>query len=464
MSRFYNTPRIMISAIGSNCGKTTITMALLAVLKRRGVSVQSYKSGPDYIDPMFHSYITNQSTYHTDPYFSDENQMKKIVATTSLNSDLVLIEGAMGFYDGIGRTCESSTYTVSQWLKAPTLLLLSPSGMGVSVAAICKGYSEFRIPNQIKGFILNKVKPGMYSFYKEIIEHETGLGVYGYLPNLTQVCLENRYLGLITSNEVEKLNEKIKILADTAEKTIDIDGIISIASKAEKLKLSEKLNLISRENKFRLGVARDKAFCFYYEENLKMLELLGAEIILFSPISDKNLPDNLDGLYFGGGYPELYLDVLSNNKSFLESLISKSYEKIPIFAECGGFMYLQEAIYDKDKIRYQMAGLLSGTSELGESLCRFGYITLTANEDNILGTSGTRIKAHEFHYSDSKENGSTFLAERPNGKQWYTIQCKENIIAGFPHMYFPSNPRIPEKFAELCIKFKKERDNKICWY
>lgn len=461
MSRFYNTPRIMISAVGSNCGKTTITMALLAVLKRRGVSVQSYKSGPDYIDPMFHSYITNRSTYHTDPYFSDENKMKQIVANTSLNSDLVLIEGAMGFYDGIGQTCESSAYTVSQWLKTPTLLLLSPSGMGASVAAICKGYSEFRTPNQIKGFILNKVKTGMYPFYKEIIEHETGLDVYGYLPDLPQVYLENRHLGLITYSEVEKLNEKIKILADVAEKTIDLDSIILTASKAEPLKLSENLNLISKENKFRLGVARDNAFCFYYEENLKMLEALGAEIVPFSPISDEKLPDMLDGLYFGGGYPELYLDALSSNKSFLENLRKKSSDKMPIFAECGGFMYLQEAIYDKDKVRYQMAGLLSGTSELGERLCRFGYITLTANKDTILGTAGTKIKAHEFHYSDSTENGDNFLAERPNGRHWNAIQCTENIIAGFPHMYFPSNPEIPEKFAELCIKFKKERDNKI---
>lgn len=451
------TPRLMLSAVSSNCGKTTITAALLAALKRRGLCVQSYKSGPDYIDPMFHSHITQRSTYHVDPYFSNAAQMQQIVVRTAVNADLTLIEGAMGFYDGIGQTCEASAYTVSQWLETPTLLLVSPQGMGCSVAALCKGYQNFQTPNQIRGILLNRIRSGMYSYYKEMIERETGLHVYGYLPDLPQAHLESRHLGLMIAEEVEQLDEKIQLLAKTAEKTLDLDGILTLAAEAPALAFTAASQM--KEKTFRLGVAQDKAFCFYYAENLKMLEQCGAEIVLFSPLSDEKLPDGLDGLYLGGGYPELYLETLSGNQSFLESLRNAAAAKMPIFAECGGFLYLQEAITAQDGTRYPMAKLLPGTSKLGDQLCRFGYITLTARENTILGKAGTKIRAHEFHYAESTENGTAFTAERPNGRQWQAVQFTDHIAAGFPHLYFPSNPAVPQSFAQVCQQFRKGRDD-----
>ncbi|MGN0593269.1 MAG: cobyrinate a,c-diamide synthase [Ruminococcus sp.] len=449
------TPRILLSAVSSGCGKTTMTAAILAALKCRGLCVQSYKSGPDYIDPMFHTHITQRCTYHTDPYFSDAEQMRQIVAETSGDADLTLIEGAMGFYDGIGQTCEASAYTVSQWLQTPVLLLVSPQGMGCSVSALCKGFLQFRMPNQIRGIVLNRVRKGMYAFYQEMIQRETGLPVYGYLPELPEVHLESRHLGLMTAGEVEQLDEKIRLLAETAEETLDLDGILQLAVEASLL--PKKTVSLFPEKTFRLGVAQDQAFCFYYAENLKMLERCGAELVPFSPMTDSELPDELDGLYLGGGYPELYLEQLSRNQTFLDSLKKASSEKMPIFAECGGFLYLQEAIFDKDGIKYPMAGLLRGTSKLGNHLCRFGYITLTAQRDTILGRAGTIVRAHEFHYADSTENGTAFIAERPNGKQWQAVQATEHIAAGFPHLYFPSAPSVPEAFSQACRRFREGR-------
>lgn len=450
-------PRIMLSAASSGSGKTTMTAALLGAFRARGLCVQSLKCGPDYIDPMFHTHITGRDTYHADPFFCDERQMLQILAQTAADADLALLEGAMGYYDGIGRTEQASAYTVSQALQTPVLLLVAPKGMGCSAAALCKGFLEFRMPNPIGGVVLNQVREGMYAFYKEIIERETGLPVYGYLPDLPQVHLESRHLGLMTAGEVAQLDEKIRLLAETAERTIDLDGILQLAATAPPLPFTPAPQ--QPEKTFRLGVAQDAAFCFYYAENLHMLEQCGAELVPFSPLADDQLPDGLDGLYLGGGYPELYLKQLSGNSTFLESLRHASAKKIPIFAECGGFLYLQEAILDKDGTEYPMAQLLPGTAKLGERLCRFGYVTLTAQQDSILGEAGTTIRAHEFHYADSTENGTAFLAQRPNGRQWQAVQVTEHIAAGFPHFYFPSNPAVSRAFAQACQKFREGRDS-----
>lgn len=450
-------PRLMLSATGSGCGKTTVMTALLAAFRARGVAVQSYKSGPDYIDPMFHTHITGRATYHTDAFFSNRTQMRELVARTAVDAGFAIVEGAMGFYDGIGQTAQASAYTVSEWLDLPTLLVLSPQGMGCSVAAVCQGFLKFRSPNRIKGIVLNRVRSGMYAYYREILERETGLTVYGYLPELPEVKLESRHLGLLTAGEVEHLDEKIQLLAETAVQTLDLDGILALAEKAPPL--PRLFTMWKPQANFRLGIAQDSAFCFSYAENLELLEQCGAELVPFSPLNDVALPENLDGLYFCGGYPELYLAQLSGNHTFLKSLREASEQKMPIFAECGGFLYLQEGIFAKDDTFYPMAQLLSGTAKPGERLCRFGYVTLTAQQDSILGKTGTSVQAHEFHYADSTENGSAFLAKKPTGKQWHTMQCTENIAAGFPHLYFPSNPDVPEYFAGKCRCFRERKQS-----
>lgn len=448
-------PRIMLSAAGSGAGKTTMTAALLSALCSRGLQVQGWKCGPDYIDPMFHSHITGRPAYHADPFFLSEQPMAELVSRVSADADCAVFEGAMGFYDGIGQTDQASAYTVSQWLKIPVLLVVNPKGMGCSAAALCHGFQTFRTPNSICGILLNDIRSGMYNYYRELLERETGLPVLGYLPHLPEVQLESRHLGLMTAGEVEQLDEKIRLLGKTAAETLELSRILELAKTAPPL--PDVPQYTAKPKSFRLGVAQDKAFCFTYAENLELLEQCGAELVYFSPLTDAKLPENLDGLYFCGGYPELYLPRLSGNTAFLESLRRLAGTGIPILGECGGFLYLQRSMTGKDGKSYPLAGLLPGTSRLGERLCRFGYVTLTAQQDTILGKAGTKIRAHEFHYADSTENGSAFLAQRPNGRTWQAVQTKAQIIAGFPHLYFPSNPEVPQHFADACKAYRKER-------
>lgn len=448
-------PRVIISATGSNCGKTTVMISLLKAFHNKNMVVQSYKSGPDYIDPMFHSFITGRKTFHTDAFFSDKGLLNEIISQNSENADISIIEGAMGFYDGIGKSSDASTYTVSCNTNTPVILVIDPNGMGISVAALIKGYMNFREENHISGVILNRIKSGMYNYYREIIENETGLKVCGYLPEMNSVHLDGRHLGLMTVNEVNNLSEIVDILGDTAEKTIDLNKILEIALSASEIEYTYKKS--KSEKKYVLGVALDEAFCFYYNENIDMLIDYGAEIKYFSPINDTKLPDEIDGLYFGGGYPELYLSKLSENFEFIENLKKISETGIPVFAECGGFMYLQKGIYDKSGNFYHMASLLDGTSKLGNKLCRFGYITVTAKHDCVIAQKGMSFKAHEFHYADSTNNGTDFTAKKPDGRMWDAIVSQNNITAGFPHIYFPSNPSIVKIFSNKCIKYKNEK-------
>lgn len=448
-------PRLLISAAGSGAGKTTVTAALLAALCDRGLCVQSLKCGPDYIDPMFHSHITGRQTYHADPFFLTQDAMTKLIARVSADADCTILEGAMGYYDGIQSTSEASAYTVSDWLQTPTLLVLSPQGMGCSAAAVCRGFQTFRTPNFICGILLNRVRSGMYSYYKNLLERETGLPVLGYLPELPEVQLESRHLGLMTAGEVADLDKKIRLLGKTAAETIQLEQLLTLAQNAPPLLESPKPQKSAAS--FRLGVARDKAFCFTYAENLELLEQCGAELVYFSPVEDAALPEELDGLYFCGGYPELYLPQLSGNASFLQSLRRLAKNGIPIWGECGGFLYLQESMTGADGACYPLTGLLPGTSHMGKRLCRFGYVTLTAQTDTILGRTGTTIRAHEFHYADSTENGNAFLVQRPGGKCWEAVQSVGRITAGFPHLYFPSNPEVPSNFAAQCQAYRKER-------
>ena len=349
-------PRIMLSAAGSGAGKTTMTAALLSALCSRGLQVQGWKCGPDYIDPMFHSHITGRPAYHADPFFLSEQPMAELVSRVSADADCAVFEGAMGFYDGIGQTDQASAYTVSQWLKIPVLLVVNPKGMGCSAAALCHGFQTFRTPNSICGILLNDIRSGMYNYYRELLERETGLPVLGYLPHLPEVQLESRHLGLMTAGEVEQLDEKIRLLGETAAETLELSRILELAKTAPPL--PDVPQYTAKPKSFRLGVAQDKAFCFTYAENLELLEQCGAELVYFSPLTDAKLPENLDGLYFCGGYPELYLPRLSGNTAFLESLRRLAGTGIPILGECGGFLYLQRYMTGKDGKSYPLAGLL----------------------------------------------------------------------------------------------------------
>ncbi|QSX05349.1 cobyrinate a,c-diamide synthase [Sedimentibacter sp. zth1] len=444
-----NIPRIMIAGTSSNCGKTTVTVALLQALVNRKLKVSSFKCGPDYIDPMFHGEIIGAKSSNLDSFFCDENSIKYLLAKNSNDSEIAVIEGVMGFYDGAGlNTTKSSTYEVSNITNTPVILIINCKGMATSIAATLKGFVEYKKNNNIKGVILNNITKTTFSAIKQLIEEEFegNITVLGYIPKLSKdLIFGSRHLGLVTSEEIEDIKIKLNKLAEVVEDTIDIDNLIKLASYAKenvfKSPVIKKFN-----HSINIAVAKDKAFCFYYRDNLELLQEMGANLLYFSPLNDVELPKNIDGLYIGGGYPELYVKELSQNLTMLKSIRDALSDNIPCIAECGGFMYLANSIDT-----YKMVSYLEGQSENTGKLMRFGYVTLTANKNNMLCKKGEKIKAHEFHYYDLTECGDSFTAKKTNKKTWKCVVSNDFLYAGYPHLNFYSNLHFAENFYKKCL-------------
>ncbi len=455
--------RIMLSATASGSGKTMITCAILQALYDRGLKVASFKSGPDYIDPMFHAKAIGVKSSNLDLFFTPKDILNYLFLKNSKDMDISVVEGVMGYYDGIGvKTAKASSYEISVVLDIPTVLIVNCKGMSYSIIPVIKGFLEFKKDSKIKGVILNRVSSMVYSTIKEEIERELDIKVLGYFPELKDINFESRHLGLVKPDEIKDIKHKLKLLAKQAEETLDIDLILKIASEAEpverNLKTENYIKSFEDCEKVKIAVALDEAFCFYYKENLELLEKMGAEIIYFSPLKDFKLPENIDGLIIGGGYPELYAKELSENVSMLNSIKNALENGMPCISECGGFMYLQNTLEDKNGNTYPMVGFLNSYSYKTDKLNRFGYITLIAKEDNFLCSKGESIKAHEFHYWDSTDCGKFFEAEKANkNKSWECVQFKKNTIAGFPHMYFYSNLKFVQNFLKKCRDYGGEK-------
>ncbi len=456
MKHSSNPPRLMIAGIGSGCGKTTVTCAVLGALKERGLALSSFKSGPDYIDPMFHSEILGAHSRNLDLFLMGQNGVLYSLAKNSQGSRVSIIEGVMGFYDGAGQTMRYSSCDLANETKTPVVLVINAKGMSLTACALLKGLQDFA-PNHIRGVIMNHVgSPRMAEIYREMVETHTGLRFYGYLPPMPAVKLESRHLGLVTAAEVGSLKEMIRLLSRQAEQTLDLDGLLELADESDPFTYEELCP--NYHHPVRIGVAKDKAFCFYYSDALDLLTEMGAELLPFSPLSDRELPDGVDGLLFGGGYPELYLEELSGNTGMLQSIRSAWRAGMPIYGECGGFQYLQEAFVGEDGVSYPLAGLVKSTSRMTGKLCRFGYVTLTAQKDTLLSAAGGRIPAHEFHYADSDENGDAFLAKKEStGAAYPCMVAQGNLLAGYPHLHFYGAPDFAERFLRACADYRKKR-------
>lgn len=449
-----NIPKIMISAISSNSGKTTITTALLKALSLKNFIVSAFKSGPDYIDPMFHSEVLKLHSRNLDKFMLGENNCKYLLHKNSISSDISVVEGAMGYYDGIGMGTACSSYELAQTLNCPVVLVLQPSHMGVSAAAIVEGFKSFRHNSNIKGVILNCVTKAMYDYYKNIIEANTGVKVYGYMPKLQNCKLESRHLGLVTAQEVGRFEDIVLELGRQALETIDIDELLILARSNSYIEYDELR--IKYIGKTKIAIAKDKAFCFYYQDSLDVLKDMGAELVEFSPMKDNALPEGISGLYIGGGYPELYLEDLSGNESMLKDIKEKINNGMPCFAECGGYMYLLDA-FKKGNDKYNFVGAVKGTSYMTNSLKRFGYVTLISQNKNLMCDVGDSINGHEFHYSDSTNTGESFIARKPESeKSWTAIIANETNFIGYPHIHFMGNLHFAENFIEKTVAYKKK--------
>ena len=437
-------PRLMIAGTGSSCGKTTITCALLRALATRGKRLSAFKCGPDYIDPMFHTEVTGVPCRNLDLFLMGEEGV--LGALSRSQGDLAVIEGVMGYYDGVGESSFGSACHLSQVTDTPAVLVLGCKGMGLSVAAVVSGYQNFQ-ENNICGVIFNQISPGMYPYYKKIVEENTGLRAYGFLPPDPSVTLKSRHLGLVTAHETQELKSVLTCLGNLGARYLDLDGLLELAQSAGELPACPERELPSGPP------VRDRAFSFYYADNLELLERLGAELCFFSPMKDEEIPQGCQGLILGGGYPELYGAALSDNHPMRSSVKRAVEAGMPTIAECGGFLYLQESLTGPDGRAYPMVGALPGRASMTKKLVRFGYLTLEAKEDSLLLAAGERIPAHEFHYSDSDCCGDGYLAQKPSGKCWECGVVNENLYAGYPHIHFGGNPQAAHRFLNRCRRF-----------
>lgn len=465
-------PRILIGATGSGSGKTTITCALLEILKRQGKKVQAFKCGPDYIDPMFHRTVLGIPSKNLDTFFTGEKMTAELFKESVGNADISVMEGVMGLYDGLGGIRkEGSAYDLATVTDTPVILIVDAHGMGRSILPLIAGFLSYDTNHLIRGIILNRTSGAFFETIRPEIERSFPIAVLGYFPNQKDILLESRHLGLKRPEEVEKMAEMLAKTADMLEKTVDIDRLFTIAEGASELSDDntlengssgdQKVALRETEKKPMIAVSRDEAFCFYYEDNLKALQGAGAEIVFFSPLHDNGVPKEADGLLLLGGYPELYAKELSENKPMLADIRKKAKSAMPIVAECGGFMYLHRTMEDMEHRIYEMVGVVPGECFYTGKLVRFGYIELEEKKANFLPKK-VNIKGHEFHYFDSTANGDECVALKPvSGKKYDCIFDKKSCFVGFPHLYYPSAPQFAENFVKKAKNYADRKNQKL---
>ena len=466
-------PRIMLAAPKSGSGKTLLTCGLLEVLRRRGLNPIACKCGPDYIDPMFHRYVLGIPGRNLDSFFMPAEGVRKVLvdAVREEQAGIAVLEGVMGYYDGLGGTeTSASSWEIAEITDTPAILVLDCKGSSLSAAAMASGFLHFRKKSHIAGVILNRVSSMYYERLAAAVEEASGLPVLGYLPESEEYRMESRHLGLFLPGEIDRLRERIGRLADQMEKSIAVERVLEVAGMLPlriENKEKEKAENESMEaesiakfpacqeqkvtSRVRIGVARDEAFCFYYQENFRLLEQMGAELVYFSPLRDKKIPDRVDGLLSGGGYPENYARELAKNAAMRESIRRSIAAGMPFLAECGGFLYLHRTLEGSDGKHWEMAGVYPFDAYRTNRLRRFGYVRL-------LTSSGQEIHGHEFHYWESEDPGTDWEAVKPTGnRSWRCIHEKGGQIGGFPHLYYASCPDFLRKWLDVCAKGSQQK-------
>ena len=453
---------IAIAGERSGVGKTTVTLAILATLRRRQQTVQSFKVGPDYIDPMFHSYVTGRACRNLDPILTSNDYVRGCFDKHSQNATYSLIEGVMGLFDGAsGTTDAGSTAQISKLLNVPVVLILNCASTSRSMAAIAHGYRTFDPQVQIAGVILNQVGSDRHLELLNSALAPLHLPILGVLRREADLSIPDRHLGLIPAGELTSLEATLDRLADVGETCFDWEKLLPLLA-TQSIGVppvgTQGYAGTHKKSKIRLAVAKDAAFNFYYADNLDLLRDLGAELIEWSPLHDEKLPDDLHGLYFGGGFPEVFGEILAANQLARQAVRDAIESGMPTYAECGGLMYLCDRIVDFEEISHSMVGIFPTTAVMGKRLT-LGYRELTALDDTLLLNTGDRVWGHEFHRSTLTDTPTTpiFALEgyesklifSPEGWQRYHVQ------AAYTHLHFGARPDLPQKFIDRCTKFMK---------
>lgn len=441
---------ILISSNTSGGGKTTVTLGLMKALAGRGFDVQGYKVGPDYIDSAFHSHILKKNSRNLDLFLMGESGVR--AAYSRGRGQIGVVEGVMGLYDGLGITTDYSTAHLSKVLDLPVVLVITPKAQSVTLCAEINGLINFENIN-IVGVILNNISEGYYKLLKRSIEAHCSVKVFGYLPENEELSLKSRHLGLVQSSEIEDLDKKIQLCAELLEQNVDMDILLKYFKEAEICKDDFHI----KPRKIRIGVALDKAFSFYYKENIELLEEAG-EVIYFSPLKDEGIPENIDFLYLGGGYPEVFIEELSQNRNMLSSIKSALEKGLPCYAECGGLMYLTEAIDG-----HPVVGFLSGQSFMTSKLQNFGYGELEVEKENSVLSQNLKMKCHEFHKSYVDLNEDTIYEitkEQYDGsiKRWKCGYMKKNTLAAYAHVHFFDNLNFINDILDKASEYQLHKD------
>ena len=457
-------PRLVIAATQSGSGKTTITTGIIAALRKRGLTVQSYKIGADYIDPGYHSLASNRLAHNLDSWLVSKDKLQKIFAQTSQNAEIAIIEGVMGLYDG-GKNGISSTAEISKLINAPVILVIDAKSIGASAAAVALGFWEYDKDVNLAGVILNRIGSDNHKNIIESALSELGIKTLGAIKRDNKLITPERHLGLLptTENETKELIENI---SEAIDSQVDVDELIEIANRGNReqgtgnrnleLEVSHS-SLISHTSSFKIAVAKDEAFNFYYPESLKVLERLGAEIVIFSPLHDESIP-TADGLIIGGGFPEMFAAELESNISMRESIKNATFNGLPVFAECGGYMYLMNELIDFEGKGHKMVGVIDNSAKMNDRLQMVGYVEAELLNDCILGKAGDRFHAHEFHFSNEVNNNgqSAFNCVRIRNNSNYNAGfVSGNVVASYLHIHFAGCVEAARHFIKSCQNYNR---------
>ncbi|MBG9447444.1 cobyrinate a,c-diamide synthase [Cytobacillus firmus] len=447
--------RFVLAGTGSGVGKTTFTIGIMRALMNRGLTVQGFKCGPDYIDPAYHTAVTKRPSRNIDSFMMSHDTVCAIVARASRDTDVSVIEGVMGFYDGKSPLSnEGSAAHISGITKSPVILIVNAASMARSAAAIVKGFQMLDESSYIVGVIANQLgSKSHFDIVKSAIEQECGIPVIGYLPKGAVAEMPSRHLGLVPAIERGDLDSYFESLAEAIEETVDIDQLLEL-TKAQVLEVSSSIfDAQPERQEVHIAVARDAAFNFYYEENLELLRAHGATLHFFSPLDNEEVPEIAQGLYIGGGFPEEFAEALAKNEASKLSIKAALEKGLPTLAECGGFMYLTEEIVDRKGQAFPMIGVIPGRVRMQDKLAALGYREITGVSGNFLMNEGEQAKGHEFHYSAYEgEHSSPAYFCKGRFRSQKEGYLTENLAAGYTHFHFASNPQLVKNWLAACLE------------
>ncbi len=445
---------ILIAGTHSGAGKTIVSLGIAEFLKKF-FRVVPFKVGPDYIDPGYHRMVCEEGGYNLDLFLLGKERLENLFRSRAQKGDFALVEGVMGLYDGLGEGSWGSSAHLAKILSLPVVLVVDARGMAGSVSALVKGFRDFDPEVPFGGVFLNRVRsPRHFSLLQKCIERDTGLPVLGFLPDNPEFTIPERNLGLVSAGEA-KDSEQISRIGEAVSARIDGERLVQIASEIKPLSegASDKKVLT------RIGIGLDQVFHFYYRSSLEYFQEEGVEFVPFSPLEDKDLPSGISGIYLGGGFPEAFVSELSGNRRIQERIRDSVFQGMPVYAECGGLMYLSRGIEVEDKF-FPMAKVFDFTVGMTSYPKHFGYAEAEVYKENLIARKGTILRGHEFHYSQIlDENGeTTYRVRKPGGKEyWRCGFMRENVLATYLHIDFFAFPEVARRLVKKCLLFERRR-------